>query len=284
MATTAVKHAIKVILNKNNHVIVSAKNIEKTRWMRYDFRSVIMIGSTDIVMDTDDSVKHINISAIKDIITRIQTCDTSVTQVSYNGDYKNYIADNIYITVQPEKQAKSRKKSSSKYVIVEETADDYTAYTAPSIMTPDWVKRIFNGTADGEVIYSETDDYYLMPDFKWNRNIEDMHLLVLFKDLRLQSLRDLRGQHVGLLKETQTMVHKYIMDHYQIPKNQIITFFHYHPSAWQLHIHFQHVSAETSLSGCTQVGRAHLLNQVIYNLSLDSDYYKDATLTCVKLA
>ena len=81
MATTAVKHAIKVILNKNNHVIVSAKNIEKTRWMRYDFRSVIMIGSTDIVMDTDDSVKHINISAIKDIITRIQTCDTSVTQM-----------------------------------------------------------------------------------------------------------------------------------------------------------------------------------------------------------
>ena len=58
----------------------------------------------------------------------------------------------------------------------------------------------------------------------------------------------------------------------------IRAYFHYVPSYYHLHVHFTHVNYDAP--GAV-VGRAHLLNDVIDNLTLIGDFYQRRTLTCV---
>jgi hypothetical protein len=52
-------------------------------------------------------------------------------------------------------------------------------------------------------------------------------------------------------------------------------FFHYDPSTYHLHIHFVNTSNYDSRSS---VEYSHELNSVIFNLSICSNYYKEAVL------
>lgn len=52
-------------------------------------------------------------------------------------------------------------------------------------------------------------------------------------------------------------------------------FFHYTPSTFQLHIHFTNINNNSINSS---VEYSHELGQVIFNLELDSDYYKKINL------
>ena len=55
-------------------------------------------------------------------------------------------------------------------------------------------------------------------------------------------------------------------------------FFHYDPSTYQLHIHFANIAENNGSS----VEYSHDLDIVIFNLSLDSDYYKKVLLNVRK--
>jgi len=62
---------------------------------------------------------------------------------------------------------------------------------------------------------------------------------------------------------------------YGIDECYLKMFFHYEPSTYHLHIHFINTSHHEARSS---VEYSHELNNVIFNLSLYSQYYKVAIL------
>jgi m7GpppX diphosphatase len=154
-------------------------------------------------------------------------------------------------------------------------------YVKPKIKCPEWIIKIEEGNANGEVILHENDDYYLLPDFKWDHKIKNLYLLVIFKDPELQSIRDLTDIHIFLLERTQRQVLKFVADNYGLPPSKMRCFFHYMPSAWRLHMHVQHVSSNLAPCSGTQCGRARLLGEILSNIKLMPDYYQRANLECV---
>ena len=95
-------------------------------------------------------------------------------------------------------------------------------------------------------------------------------------------MRDLRGteQQLALLKNLRDASLAKINDLYEVGSDQLRVYLHYQPSFYHLHVHFVHVNNEL-LGASMAVGRAHLLDDVIHNLEITSDYYKKATISSV---
>lgn len=223
--------------------------------------------------------KQLSDERIKSIIAKINSNDPDVRVLSYNGNrYYNYMVDDIHVN-QQRNYISSSESIQHKQVLTIETADIYKRQVEPYIVTAQWVQNIIDGTDHGEIIYKETNNYFLMPDFKWDLGISNLHLLVLFKDERLRSLRDLAGNDVNLLKLIKREVLEYVDVNYKVDQNQLRLYVHYHPSVWRLHIHVQHLQADCIVG--IKVERAHLLDTIIYNLSIKDDYYQSAELTCL---
>lgn len=103
-----------------------------------------------------------------------------------------------------------------------------------------------------------------------------VYCLAIVKRSGLRSLRDLRKEHIPLLKNIMTSTLRYIEAKFGIPKERMVAYVHYPPSYYHLHVHFSHVS---QADYGQQVSRAHLLADVIENLKRDSEYYASRTLT-----
>jgi hypothetical protein len=94
-------------------------------------------------------------------------------------------------------------------------------------------------------------------------------------DVRLRTLRDLRGHHVPMLRELYIQACKKIQDETGIEQNQIMVYVHYPPSVYQLHVHFKHPVGQHILH---DTFRIHSLTSIINNLEIDSDYYSKSLL------
>ena len=97
----------------------------------------------------------------------------------------------------------------------------------------------------------------------------DVRYLVVFKDLSLRTIRDLREEHLSLLEDINATVSSWLQLH---TKHQYYFYFNYMPSVFQLHLHVnsntQHINRE----------RAHFLSVVCMNLRKDSEYYMKALI------
>ena len=60
------------------------------------------------------------------------------------------------------------------------------------------------------------------------------------------------------------------------PRQSLKIFVHYPPQFYHFHVHF----TSTNVQIGTGTERAHLLDDIIDNLSRDSDYYATRNLTC----
>lgn len=197
--------------------------------------------------------------------------------LSYNGKSRNYKlhvkGSDFYVNV-------SEPYDKIKCELVDETPDMYQEFAKKvRPAAPKWVLKIFDGTATGETIFLRGNNYFLMPDFKWNREIDSLYLLALFKDDNLKSVRDLGAEHVDMLKQARDESLSYIVDNYGLDRDKLKVYVHYHPTAWRLHIHFQHVN---STSGSYAPGRSIYLDEVIENLEADGEYYSHGTLKCIR--
>lgn len=251
---------MKLVANHDGQVIISVKQPAGC-WIWYTFQL---------------NTQQYNYSCLQKIIFKIQ--NNNIAPESRNGKYRNYIVDGIYVSVGPPKRKQTAKTD---YVMVRETPDMYEKYIKPQVHCPEWITRIENGSAEGETILSENKDYYLLPDFKWDRKTKNLYLLVIFKDHRLGSIRDLTEDDVPLLERTQQQVLKFVTDNYGLSSDKIRCFFHYLPSAWRLHMHVQHISADTALGSGTQCARARTVGEVIGNIKLIPNYYQVIALDCV---
>lgn len=210
-------------------------------------------------------------------VEKIRAGDPSVETLSYNGENINYRVDGILVNSKPSGNTTQTKKV---FVLVRETPEMYRRFIShirPGV--PRWVHDIFTGKAKGEIVYKETSQYYIMPDFKWDHNPDNLYLLVLFKGKDLQSVRDLRGSHVPMLENAYNDVMSVALEHHAISSESLRCYFHYQPSAWQLHMHIQHINSPVTLS--YQSSKAITYTDVIQNLKLSSDYYRNATLECI---
>jgi hypothetical protein len=203
-----------------------------------------------------------------------------ITLNSYNDDLYNYLIDEISIALDT-RCRQSKILPPTEIVLFAETADYYRTHIADQITLSSWVKNIFDDAAPGEKVLYRSPDYLLMPDFKWNQREQDLYLLVLFLDRGLRSLRDLTAAHIPLLERINREVLQFIQIRFGLEANRIRAFIHYPPSAWQLHIHYQHVASSKITLANIQAGKAHLLDTVIQNLQLMPDYYQRATIPCI---
>ena len=173
----------------------------------------------------------------------------------------NIIADNI----------------NNKYKIIKETYEEYQKYI--SIMNPEkdkWIYNIIDGLDEQESILFKDNVCIIIPSYTWiNKNIQHLHILCLPLDKTLRCLRSLEGKHIELLKYMKNKTIKIIKEIYDIDETQLKIFLHYEPSTYHLHIHFintEHKMCDSSIEYC------HDLDNIIYNLSIKSNYYQEIIL------
>jgi m7GpppX diphosphatase len=102
-----------------------------------------------------------------------------------------------------------------------------------------------------------------------------LYLLVIFVDEGLHSIRDLRGCHINLLKNCEKEVNKILASQFGLDEGTCRMFFHYPPTFYQLHVHVTNLRCQAANA---LVERAHLLQNVINNLEVDSNYYCKVSL------
>lgn len=267
MTRNDVPTSMRVITNRDGQVVISARRSVSDSWKWYTF----------------NDANEIPLKQLQTIVTKLLEDTEIYKKISYNGNFTNYEMDGIYVNVSPPLDPNWNKPKSTRkdYVMVHETPEMYERNVEPKIKCPEWITRIEKGDAPGEEILMETSDFFLLPNFKWNRKPKDLYLLTIFKDTTLRSIRDLNQVNIDLLEKVKSTVLDYINQNYGLHQSHIRCFFHYYPSAWRLHMHVQHVSANTSLGSTTQCGRAHILEDVINNIKLVPRYYQTATISSV---
>ena len=141
----------------------------------------------------------------------------------------------------------------------------------------DWVQKIFNGEREGDKILAQNEDWMLLYDAKWREedhgNASKMHCLALVKDSALLSVRDLRGEHLPMLRALQKMIASTVERVFALRPTQYRVYFHYWPNFWWLHVHV------VALTAPSFTGGGVLLEDVVQWLEMDAEYFAKAALT-----
>ncbi len=170
-------------------------------------------------------------------------------------------------------------ESNNERKIIKESYQDYLDYINNHDFSKEqWIYNIINGTEEQEhILYKNLQEQLIIiPSFTWNQtNIKKLHILAIHTNLNKRCLRDLVSSDIDWLQNTLNISFQIILEKFKIEKKLIKTFIHYEPSTYQLHIHFQHIDFIDSNSSCEY---SHEINSVLFNLQLDSDYYKKINL------
>ena len=188
----------------------------------------------------------------------------------------------------PERNDSESKRSKShndiekiSRIIKLENYDDYLKLTNDPThkLNIKWTDDIIDGHRQNEII-SENQYMVFFPDYNWkDGNINNLHMIGMIIDKKIKSIRHLSSEHIQILEKCKEDGLKIIEEKYKVKSNKIVIYFHYHPSTWRLHIHFQNINAISNIS--MTLPRAHPLSLVIQNLKMDSDYYKKCLLEVV---
>lgn len=242
----------------------------------------------------DDAVVILEKTPFKaDTIASILTKDTNLLSTLHNDIYSTYEGfppadlNGIKTTlIYPATQKHIEKYTAHDVYIVEESAQDYQNITQPLIKSEafiaNWVYNILEKKKEADrIIYEDPDPevgFILLPDFKWNREtLSDLHLMAIVHRRDIKSIRDLNQSHLSLLRNLLEKCRTSIEEKYGLKSSQVRMFFHYQPSYYHLHLHISHVSFDAP---GISIGRGHLLQNVIYNISQKTDYYQTCPLLC----
>ena len=164
-----------------------------------------------------------------------------------------------------------------KYKLVDETYEEYIQFISEYDNKKDkWIYNIINGITEQENILYKDDIFLIIPNYTWiNKDIKYMHILSIPYITSLRCIRSLEENHVKLLNNIKNITLKKIKQHYDLDENKIKMFFHYAPSTYHLHIHFVHIEHPSCDSSSEY---SHNLDDVIYNLSIQSNYYQKRIL------
>jgi len=181
------------------------------------------------------------------------------------------------------------EKHISKYLsqeifVVEETGDDYRSITLPYLeadrFSVQWIYNILEHKKEVErIIFEDPDEkngFVLLPDMKWDgAQVTDLYCTAIIRRRDLKSIRDLRAEHLPLLRNILYKSAETIKIKYGVDRSQLVMYFHYQPSYYHLHVHVTHVAYEAP--GRDASG-AHLLQTVIDCIERDGSHFEKCTL------
>lgn len=161
-------------------------------------------------------------------------------------------------------------------VVVRETADTAARaepFIQQEIARKQWIYDIINGEKESEKVQYDCNEFMVLPDADAQNSGRVLNWLVIFKDLSLRRLRDLRGCHIPLLERVRDKLVEFVC-----PRETML-YFHNLPSVWQLHLHV--ASPCDVLRTTNDMQKVQFLDDIIENLRIDSEYYVKATMTYV---
>jgi m7GpppX diphosphatase len=161
--------------------------------------------------------------------------------------------------------------------LVRETYEEYvTSLNKRDPNKDKWIYNIIDGSSEQEQVLYRDESCIVIPTYMWDSvNIDKLHILCLPTDITLRSIRHLTAEHIELLQHMKKATLETIKNKYGLDECYLKMFFHYEPSTYHLHIHFVNTAYHDARSS---VEYSHELNNVIFNLSLYSQYYKVAIL------
>lgn len=222
---------------------------------------------------------------------RLLTHKAHLDSCVINEPYSSFIAHtdgkfSVSLTY-PATQKHIEKWEEHDHVRVIETAEIFEKIVSPYIDNlPEsriqWVYNILDGIKESDRIIFEDPDpktgFVLLPDIKWDGvSRSTMYLQAIVHDRTIRCIRDLRACHLPLLENMLECALKAVSQRYIVPQPLLRTFIHYHPSFYHLHIHIAHSAIAT---GTSVAGKAFLLEDVIENLRMDGNYYKNRSFCC----
>lgn len=151
------------------------------------------------------------------------------------------------------------------------TAESYEDYLSNcNFLTTNWLDNIINSRGTGENVFFEDDVSMIISDYKWDlKSADQLYLLMIFKDPKLRSIRDIDDYNL-LVKAKQNILK--VCKEEGLAEKDVSLYFHYRPSYFRLHIHIVNISKSIRYLGSPT--RNVFLDDVIYNLKLDCNYYK----------
>jgi m7GpppX diphosphatase len=195
----------------------------------------------------------------------------------------------------------SRAMPSFGSTLIHETPDMYQKVVYPYIKSIvdsgslDWINNVIDGKKETERLLVDTSQFVVSIDTKWRSHppplttpreewfghpsVEDLYCLAIVKKEKdssiIATLRDLRGEHIPMLKNLQKDGLTAIEKIYGIQSDQIRCFVHYQPQFYHFHVHFTRLENEVG----STVERGHLLIDIIQNLEMDPLYYTKRKIT-----
>jgi|LakMenEpi03Aug12_release.lakeMendotaPanAssembly.Ray.scaffolds.fasta_scaffold414217_1 m7GpppX diphosphatase len=162
-------------------------------------------------------------------------------------------------------------------LLIKESYEEYLDFLSKRDIEKDrWIYNIIDGIAECDKIIYRDLNLIVIPTYTWDtKNIDKLHILCLPTNKNIRTIRDLTSEHIPLLQRMKDVTLETIEKIYGLTEENLKIFFHYEPSTYHLHIHFINTVYTKSLSS---VEYSHDLDSVIFNLSIDSDYYKKIKL------
>ncbi|CDW75256.1 scavenger mrna-decapping enzyme [Stylonychia lemnae] len=181
----------------------------------------------------------------------------------------------------PAPQSQIDKYTKQETLLIHETYDMYNNFVKPLFIDKlepiQWIENVLDGKSELDLQLFRADDYTIKIDWKMNsEDLDTLHLLVFPYDRNLRTVRDLDQRHLQMLESIRDTTYTLIEEKYSIKKSQIRAFFHYHPTFYNMHIHFTHIS-QTEKVGA-YLGRGIFLEDVIENIKIKGDYYQTKTM------
>jgi m7GpppX diphosphatase len=190
----------------------------------------------------------------------------------------------------------SRAMPSLGSTLIHETPQVYQAVVQPYIQSIvdggslGWINNIIQVKKEKERLLVNTDQFIINIDTKWrthppplttpreewyaHESVQDLYCLGIVKQNGIASMRDLRGEHVPMLKDIQQQGFDAIESIYGVKADQIKCFVHYQPQFYHFHVHFTRLENEIG----STVEKGHLVSDIVQNLEMDSDFFQKRTI------
>ncbi|XP_077299894.1 decapping enzyme, scavenger [Arctopsyche grandis] len=216
------------------------------------------------------------------------TCD----QIFQNDIYSRYVlfpkgpADGLKATlVSPCTQKHIDKYRQHNSYMVLETPQIYLEITLPHLKKDQfnlqWLYNIFSGEKEADrILHRDKDEdergIILLPDLHWDGiDQNNFHLLAFPLKRGILSIRDLTNKDLPLLYHIRDKSIEIVKQKFGFKREHLRMYFHYQPSFYHLHVHVTYLHHEAP---GIFTEKAHLLDTVIDNIELISDYYQRASL------
>lgn len=246
--------------NEDNIRLIISK-IELFEFNEDEYIVKLVSKNLTIYLKNDDEIFVIDNIDIKKYNEIDNICNINIFELSYLISKKDY-----------------NFKKDFNYIIKKETAQDYLKKVKPYIEkiyeeNTIWIKDIIDGKKEKENVVYIDNEMLILKELSMN-NLNKFYLLG-FPLNKIYNIRDIKKKDILVLDRIVLKMKEIALDRYNIPKESLYNFFHYHPSFYHLHIHCTFIMNPIISN---KFLRHHLYERVRSNIIKDKNYYNKKSL------